>query len=243
MIRLDKYLADVGAGTRSEVKNLIKKGRVQVDGCVCRSPEQKVDPDNSIVTLDGQSMGYQKYYYYMLNKPAGVVTAREDSRDRTVMDTLQSKGLFCPVFKDLSPVGRLDKDTEGLLLITNDGALSHRLLAPGKHVDKWYFAHVKGEMNPEDIARFREGVVFSDFTALPAELIIDRASEGTSDVRICIREGKFHQVKRMVHAMGKEVVYLKRLSMGSLQLDPDLEPGDWRELTEQEIKELGGSAC
>jgi len=245
MLRLDKYLADMGAGTRAEVKNLIRKGRVQVDGVVCRQPEQKVDPASTEVVLDGQKIGYQKFYYYMMHKPAGVVTAREDGRDRTVMDVMrswmESTDVECPAFADLSPVGRLDKDTEGLLLITNDGALSHQLLAPGKHVDKVYYARVQGEMTEEDVSRFREGITFAEFTSMPAELLIDHVEDGISEVRIRIKEGKFHQVKRMVHAVGKEVVYLKRLSMGSLILDPDLAPGRCRELTLQEVESLGGN--
>ena len=245
MLRLDKYLADMGAGTRAEVKNLIRKGRVQVDGVVCRQPEQKVEPATTEVMLDGEMIGYQKFYYYMMYKPAGVVTAREDGRDRTVMDVMrkwmESAGVECPVFDDLSPVGRLDKDTEGLLLITNDGALSHQLLAPGKHVDKVYYARVRGEMTEIDVKRFAEGITFAEFTSMPAELLIDRAEAGISEVRIRIKEGKFHQVKRMVHVVGKEVVYLKRLSMGSLELDPELEPGMCRELTLQEVESLGGN--
>ena len=241
MLRLDKYLADMGAGTRSEVKDLIRRGRVQVDGIVCRLPEQKVDPAVNEVVLEGQRIGYQKFYYYMMNKPAGVVTAREDGRDRTVMEVLAEEGVNCPAFAELSPVGRLDKDTEGLLLVTNDGALAHRLLAPGKHVVKTYYARVQGEMTPADVRAFAEGIRLSDFTAMPAELEILAVGEGVSEVLIRIQEGKFHQVKRMVHAVGKEVTRLKRLSMGSLELDEKLEPGEWRELTEQEIKELGGS--
>lgn len=238
MMRLDKYLADMGLGTRAEVKKKISGGRVLVDGIVCRRPEQKVQPGENEVSVDGRAVAYQAYYYYMLNKPAGVVTAREDGRERTVMDVLQEGGLECPAFGALSPVGRLDRDTEGLLLITNDGALAHALLSPARHVPKTYYALVDGEMDAEDVVRFREGIAFSDFTAMPAELNIRRAEGGQSEVLVTIREGKYHQVKRMVHAVGKEVRFLKRVAMGSLRLDEALAPGEWRELTAQEAEGL-----
>ncbi len=264
MIRLDKYLADMGIGTRSEVKRLIRQGRVRIDDIPCRAPEQKVEPGNVVVSCDGMPVAYQKFYYYMFHKPAGVVTAREDGREKTVMEVLLEEGLSCPAFAELSPAGRLDKDTEGLLLITNDGALIHRLLAPGWHVEKIYYARIHGKMTEEDVKAFAAGIQCSDFKALPAKLellstkeaLVKASSAGNreeallteeslsikepeSEVLIHLQEGKFHQVKRMVQAVGKEVLYLKRLSMGALQLDDTLRPGEWRELTKEEKEALG----
>lgn len=233
MLRLDKYLSDLSVGTRSEVKVLIKKGRVKINGELCKSPEQKVDTAQDVVTVDGKELVFKRFEYYMLNKPAGVVSATTDNRFETVTDLIESSNR-----KDLFPVGRLDRDTEGLLLITNDGELAHNLLSPKKHVDKVYFAKVKGNVGREDIRLFKEGLVVDDeFTALPAELTV--LKEGNiSEITLTIREGKFHQVKRMFEAVEKEVIYLKRLSMGSLILDESLLPGEYRELTGDEIKKL-----
>ena len=239
MIRLDKYLADMGIGTRSEVKRLIRQGQVKVDGVVCRLPEQKLEQESAEVLCGGKPIVYQKFYYYMFHKPAGVVTAKEDTKEKTVMDVLREQGLSCPAFAERSPAGRLDKDTEGLLLITNDGELIHRLLAPGRHVEKIYYARVRGEMTETDKNAFATGIVCSDFTALPAELELLRVEGGESEILLHLEEGKFHQVKRMVQAVGKEVLYLKRLSMGALRLDDALQPGEWRELTKEEKEALG----
>lgn len=233
MIRLDKYLADMGIGTRTEVKKYIHSGRIQVDGQVIKKPESKIDTANHQVSFDGRPVIYRKYEYYMLHKPAGVVSATKDAKEKTVLDLLAVQKR-----KDLFPVGRLDKDTEGLLLITNDGALAHRLLAPGKHVDKVYFARIEGRVTMEDVQAFSEGLDIGDEEpTLPAVLNI-QTSDNISEILLTIQEGRFHQVKRMFEAVGKKVLYLKRLSMGSLTLDGTLAKGAFRPLTEQEIKEL-----
>ena len=236
MMRLDKYLADMGEGTRQEVKKYIRRGSVTVNGELVRSPERKVD-ERDQVCLDGRKVSYAAEEYFMLNKPAGVVSATEDKRDRTVLDLIQYKKR-----KDLFPVGRLDKDTEGLLLITNDGALSHRLLSPRHHVDKTYYVEVQGHVTEENRAAFQRGVNIGTeeepLVTMPARLEILEAGRSLSRVRLTIREGKFHQVKRMFLSQGMEVSYLKRESMGSLRLDDSLAPGEYRPLTEHEIKRL-----
>lgn len=233
MIRLDKYLCEMEAGTRSEVKAFIKKGRVTVNGETAKAPEQKVDETRDTVTLDGHSFSYQKFFYYMLHKPAGVVTAVRDHHDQTVLDLLaDAPG------KDLSPVGRLDKDTEGLLLITNDGALSHRLLSPVKHVPKTYLVHTKRPVTSQMCEKLEAGVEIGDETpTAPAKIKL--LSDTDCGLLLTITEGRFHQVKRMLQAVGNEVVYLKRLSMGTLVLDETLSKGSWRALTEEEKAQLG----
>lgn len=232
-MRLDKFLSEMGIGTRSEVKKSIAKGQVQVNGMIQKKPECKVDPEADEVLFQGQQVRYAAYEYYMLNKPAGVVSATEDARDRTVVELISEK-----LRDDLFPVGRLDKDTEGLLLITNDGDMAHRLLSPKKHVDKTYFAVIDGKVTEEDIQMFQEGMdIGDDKLTMPAELVILKSDE-TSEIELTIREGRFHQVKRMFHAVGKEVTYLKRLRMGTLQLDDTLEPGQYRALTKKEIEKL-----
>lgn len=233
MMRLDKYLADMGIGTRTEIKKYVRQGKVKVDGVVVKSPEIKVNPDVQTVSYLDQSVSYEKFEYYMLNKPAGVVSATTDEKDKTVIDLITAKKR-----KDLFPVGRLDKDTEGLLLITNDGELAHRLLAPKKHVDKVYYAKVKGKVTEEDVKAFKEGVSLGQGEmARPAALEI-LVSDEISEIRLTIQEGKFHQVKRMFISVGKEVVYLKRLSMGSLVLDEKLPLGAYRPLTNKELEQL-----
>lgn len=242
-IRLDKYMADMGIGTRSEVKVFIKKGRVSVDGEVIRQAEYKVDIEKQKVTVDGEKIGYSAYEYFMLNKPSGVVSAVTDGRDTTVVELIKDAKR-----KDLFPVGRLDKDTEGLLLITNDGELSHELLSPSKHVEKTYYAKVKGTVTEEDVKAFAEGLHLEketlreekadkDIETKPAKLVILKVGE-VSEIELTICEGKFHQVKRMFQAVGKEVVYLKRIAMGSLVLDESLALGEYRELTEEEVSSL-----
>lgn len=232
-IRLDKYLADMGLGTRSEVKKMIGKGQVSVNGTATKKPEAKIDTKSDKVFCQGQSIGYIEYEYYMLNKPAGVVSATEDKKEQTVIDLIDSRKR-----KDLFPVGRLDKDTEGLLLITNDGALSHRLLSPKKHVDKVYYARIAGKVTVEDVKAFSEGVDIKEaHKTLPGKLLIIKQGE-VSEIELTIQEGKFHQVKRMFEAVGKEVIYLKRLSMGKLVLDESLETGEYRALTKEEIESL-----
>ena len=206
---------------------------MKIDGEVVKSPEIKVNPDVQTVSYLDQSVSYEKFEYYMLNKPAGVVSATTDEKDKTVIDLITAKKR-----KDLFPVGRLDKDTEGLLLITNDGELAHRLLAPKKHVDKVYYAKVKGKVTEEDVKAFKEGVSLGQGEmARPAALEI-LVSDEISEIRLTIQEGKFHQVKRMFISVGKEVVYLKRLSMGSLVLDEKLPLGAYRPLTNKELEQL-----
>lgn len=236
-MRLDKFLADMGAGTRSSIRDIIRNGRIQVNKITVILPESKVDSDEDMVTIDGKLLKMKAYEYYMLNKPQGVVSAVTDKHDKTVVQLITAssrKGLF--------PIGRLDKDTEGLLVITNDGALEHRLLSPKKHVDKVYYARVEGCVTGEDIRTFAEGMKVDDsLTAMPAELKIISAGE-ISEVTVKLQEGKFHQVKRMFSAVGKEVVYLKRLSMGGLVLDESLKPGEFRELTDEELALLDNGA-
>ena len=236
-MRLDKFLADVGLGSRKEVKGLIKKGQVTVNGKVIKSDKFQVkELLDEIAYLDEKLM-YQKNFYYLLNKPAGVVSATQDNYDETVLDLLNDLDYR----EDLFPVGRLDKDTEGLLLITNDGALAHRLLSPKKHVEKEYFAKVAGVMTAEDIDAFSKGLVISQGEeTLPAVLTIDAVNEAeqTSDIRLILHEGKFHQVKRMVKAVGKEVTYLKRIRMGNVVLPADLGLGEYRELTAEELVKI-----
>ena len=239
MIRLDKYLADMGIGTRQEVKRYIRKGEVTLDGDVVKSPEQKVEPEKQEVCFRGNSVSYARFEYYMLNKPAGVVSATEDPNDKTVIQCIESRKR-----KDLFPVGRLDKDTEGLLLITNDGALAHQLLSPKKHVDKVYYAKVEGRVTEETGKHFSLGVNIGTEEVpemtLPARLEILK-SDDISEIRLTIQEGKYHQVKRMFASQGMKVLYLKRESMGSLLLDQNLRPGEYRPLSEQEIEGLCNS--
>lgn len=233
MIRLDKYLADMGVGTRSELKKIIRSGRVQIDHIPVKKPDEKIDIEKQTVMLDGQVIAYQTVEYYMLHKPAGVVSATKDQKEKTVLDLIDEKKR-----KDLFPVGRLDKDTEGLLLITNDGKLAHQLLAPGKHVDKVYYAKITGKVTEEDGEYFARGVDIGDEElTLPAKLEI-LASGEESEVLLTIQEGRFHQVKRMFEAVGKKVTYLKRLSMGSLVLDENLKAGEYRPLTKEELERL-----
>lgn len=236
MVRLDKYLTDMGCGTRREVKKLIHQGRVAVDGQAVERPETRVDTKYQEVSLDGEQIGYEAYEYYMLHKPAGVISATEDPGCETVIDLIKTKKR-----KDLFPVGRLDKDTEGLLLITNDGALAHRLLSPKKHVDKCYYARVQGNVTDAEKEKFREGVAIGTAKqpelTMPARLEIIKSGE-ISEIRLTIQEGKYHQVKRMFQVVGKEVIYLKRERMGSLRLDDSLMPGEYRILTDDELKEL-----
>ncbi len=232
-LRLDKYLADMGIGSRSEIKEWIRKGRVKLNDSVCNKPESKVVVGADLVSFDDQLVGYVQNQYIMLHKPAGVVSATNDNVSKTVLDLITDR-----TSKDLFPVGRLDKDTEGLLLITNDGDLAHRLLSPKKHVDKVYYAKVKGRVTQEDKDAFLQGVDIKDEKlTMPAALNI-LSSDDISEIELTLQEGRFHQVKRMFEAVGKEVIYLKRLSMGTLVLDPNLKPGEYRELTEQELSEL-----
>ena len=236
LLRLDRALADMQAGTRSQVKELIRKKRITVNGDIVTKPEFKVDTDKDTIFLDDKCLSYTEYEYYMLNKPAGVISATEDKSQQTVIDLIKTRKR-----KDLFPVGRLDKDTEGLLLITNDGALAHNLLSPGKHVDKTYYSIVKGRIDKDVVDTFAKGfIVDKELTAMPSklEIISYNSDKDCSEVNITIQEGKFHQIKRMFAAVGSEVLFLKRLSFGSLGLDNTLKPGEYRSLTETEVNLL-----
>ncbi|NBI71064.1 rRNA pseudouridine synthase [Clostridiaceae bacterium] len=238
-MRLDKFLTEMKCGSRSEVKERIRRGSVCVDGQPVLDPGFRVDPEEMRVALNGETVGWAETEYYMLNKPQGVVSATEDSLHTTVVDLIADSRR-----KDLFPVGRLDIDTEGLLLITNDGALAHRLLSPNRKVDKVYLAHVTGRLPADVVERFAEGLTLKDGTALrPASLTFLKNPEeagAAAEVLLTIREGKFHQVKRMFEAVGGTVVYLKRVSMGPLSLDKALKPGQYRALTEDELSRLAG---
>ncbi|MCP8967503.1 pseudouridine synthase [Ectobacillus ponti] len=233
-MRIDKILANMGYGSRKEVKKLLKESAVRVDGEVVKDAKQHVDPDRQEVTVYGQVVEYREYIYLLMNKPAGVISATEDDVHETVIDILEPEDAVFEPF----PVGRLDKDTEGLLLLTNDGHLSHQLLSPKKHVPKTYYAHVRGRVTEEDMEAFKQGVTLDDgYETKPAELTILKPGE-MSEIELVITEGKFHQVKRMFEAVGKKVIYLKRTKMGPLELDEDLELGQYRELDEEEVAML-----
>jgi len=226
----------MGYGTRKEVKKLLKAGVVKVDGMTVKDAKTHVDPKEQVVTVWGEEVEYKPFIYLMMNKPKGVISATEDAVEETVVDLLEEEDRIFDPF----PVGRLDKDTEGLLLLTNDGQLAHQLLSPKKHVPKTYEAIIDGEVTEEDVAAFRRGVVLDDgYETKPAKLVIVRSGL-RSDVQITITEGKFHQIKRMFQAVGKRVVYLKRVQMGPLTLDETLEPGEYRELTDEEMALLKG---
>lgn len=232
MMRLDKFLSEMGVGTRSEVKAYLKKGQVTLNGEIVKKPEVKIDENNDKVCYLGQVLSYEAVQYFLLNKPAGCVTATRDHLSDTVMSFLPENRR-----DDLFPVGRLDKDTEGLLLITNDGQLAHELLSPRKHVDKTYFAVIDGEVREEHKQLFLDGLNIGDEDlTLPAKLNILKSGE-TSEIELTIHEGRFHQVKRMFEAIGTKVTYLKRISMGPLTLG-NLQPGKVRVLTEEELDAL-----
>ena len=235
-MRLDKFLVENGLGSRSQVKEVLKKGLVLVNGRAEKSPKTQINETEDEVVVSGQKLTYEKFVYYLLNKPKGYISATEDERHKTVLNLLDETARQKEVF----PVGRLDIDTHGLLLLTNNGKLAHAMLSPKKHVEKIYRAQVVGLMNQSDVERFARGIELKDFTCQPAQLKIVELDEEkeTSLVEITLAEGKFHQVKRMVAACGKEVTDLQRLSMGPLQLDPELALGEWRRLTEEELKSL-----
>ena len=239
MIRIDKYLADCGIGTRSEVKKYIKTKQITVNGKLVAKPEQKIDENVDVVCFKSQPITYEKYVYYLLHKPAGCVTAKQDNVHKTVMEYFPEEVRA----KDIAPVGRLDLDTEGLLLFTNDGPLTHHLLSPTHHIPKTYYAVLDKEVPESAIELFKTGVdIGDDKPTLPAELIIiptvvKEDENATYSAELTIHEGRFHQVKRMFEAVGCTVTYLKRLSMGSLVLG-DLKIGEYRKLTEEEIIEL-----
>ncbi|HEV1947280.1 TPA: rRNA pseudouridine synthase [Streptococcus pneumoniae] len=238
-MRLDKFLVACAVGSRTEVKNLLKAGRVTVNGKKeksAKSAKLQIDEKIDEIRFDGQVLEYEEFVYYMMNKPKGVISATEDPKHRTVLDLLDDLARSKEVF----PVGRLDIDTHGLLLLTNDGQLAHVLLSPKRHVDKTYLAQVKGIMTQEDVETFAEGIPLKDFTCQPAilELVSIDTEKNQSQIRVTIAEGKFHQIKRMVGYCGKEVVDLQRLTMGTLVLDENLERGEWRRLTKEELEIL-----
>ena len=235
-MRLDKFLVACAVGSRTDVKNFLKAGRVTVNGKKGKSAKLQINEEADEICFDGQVLHYEEFVYYMMNKPQGVISATEDPKHKTVLDLLDDLARSKEVF----PVGRLDIDTHGLLLLTNDGQLAHALLSPKRHVDKTYLAQVNGIMTDEDIETFAQGIPLKDFTCQPAklELVSMDAEKNQSLVRVSIAEGKFHQIKRMVAYCGKEVVDLQRLTMGTLTLDEDLKRGEWRRLTKNELEAL-----
>lgn len=255
-IRLDRFLANMGCGTRKDVRRLLKEGLVTVDGEKVRDGSAHVDPASSVVEVDGEPVLYRENVYIMMNKPAGVISATEDLVRTTVVDLLPDEYRAMKVF----PAGRLDMDSEGLLLLTNDGKLAHNLLAPKKHVPKTYHVMLDGPVTEGDAERFRQGIDLGDFVTAPAELRALARHEagtwpvgnpgpgldGTALAEVVISEGKFHQVKRMFAAVGRKVLHLKRVAMGPLRLDESLGPGEFRELTQEELEvlqEYTGSAA
>lgn len=233
-MRLDRYLANMGCGSRSEVKRTIRFGNVAVNGRPIKEESFQINPGCDIVVYWGNEVAYNEYIYLMLNKPAGVVSATEDTRERTVLDLIDPKYLNKGIF----PVGRLDKDTEGLLILTNNGELGHKLLSPKMKTPKGYFAKISGVIGLEAIEYFKNGIILEDgYQTKPAKLEIISSGE-QSEVKVIITEGKYHQIKRMFQTLGKKVLYLKRLTMGNLSLDPALRIGDYRELTRKEIQIL-----
>jgi len=233
-MRLDKLLANMGYGSRKEVKQLLKQKAVTVDGDYVKDAALHVDPEKQIVSVFGERVVYTEFVYFIMNKPPGVISATEDLRDETVIDLLEPLHQHFQPF----PVGRLDKDTEGLLLLTNDGQLAHNLLSPKKHVPKVYYAQIEGVVTEGDAEKFANGVELDDgYVTKPGKLVILKSAQ-QSEIELTIQEGKFHQVKRMFEAVGKRVTYLKRISMGSLKLDENLALGEYRELTAEELNGL-----
>lgn len=231
-MRIDKLLANMGYGSRKDVKILLKQGVVRVDDQPVKDAKRQVNLETERVTVQGEVVEYKPFVYLMMNKPAGVISATEDKVESTVVDLIDPSYAHYELF----PVGRLDKDTTGLLLLTNDGAFNHALMSPRKHVDKVYIAEVDGEMTADDVRRFAEGVELEDgYTTKPARLELISKSGRRSTVRLTLSEGKYHQVKRMIAAVGKHVERLERVQIGALELDPTLEPGAYRELSEEEV--------
>lgn len=232
--RLDKLLSNFRYGTRKEIKQLVKTGEIKVDGAVVSDSGIHVDPINSVIDISGKVLNYRKFIYIMMNKPDGVISATFDNKLRTVIDILPEEYKCFELF----PAGRLDIDTEGLLLLTNDGQLAHELLSPKKHVPKKYYALIDGVVNIDDVEKFKEGVILDDgYKTMPADLKIIRKGQ-RSEIELVLHEGKFHQVKRMFEAVDKKVIYLKRIQMGGLKLDDTLKPGECRELTPTEVERL-----
>lgn len=236
MIRLDKFLTDMGCGTRSVIKNLVRKGKVSVNGEIIKKPEIKINEDEDVVLLDGEEIRYNRYEYFMLNKPDGYVSATTDRNEKTVLDLLKAEDRR----KDLFPVGRLDKDTEGLLVISNDGEMAHKILSPKNHIAKTYYVKVNGRIENEHIEIFEKGIDIGEKNITKPGILKIIKSGDISEAELTIYEGKFHQVKRMFEAVGMKVVYLKRIKMGTLGLDETLKPGEYRRLTLEETEQLKG---
>lgn len=233
-LRLDKILSHMGYLSRSEVKKACKQGIISVNNKIVKDYGLQVDTTKDEIILNGEKVVYKEFIYIMLNKPDGYLSATYDKKDKIVLDLIDKKYLAFEPF----PVGRLDKDTEGLLVLTNDGKLSHRILSPKKHIPKTYYAKIKGKVDEFDIKEFEKGVTLDDgYVTMPSTLKILKSDE-TSEIELTIHEGKFHQVKRMFESVGKKVIYLKRISMGKLELDKNLALGEYRELTEEEVKLL-----
>lgn len=235
MQRLDKILSNLGYGTRNELKKIMKKGIVSVNGEVVKDSSLKVDPETDIIEVNGEQIFYREFIYLMMNKPSGVISATYDNRDETVIDLLE---VDHQVFEPF-PVGRLDKDTVGLLFLTNDGDLNHRLISPKWHVDKVYYAKIDKKVTESDVEAFKKGITLDDgYICKEAKLEILSSSDDGSEIHVTIQEGKFHQVKRMFQAVGKEVIYLRRIEFGGIPIDEELEEGEYRELTEEELAHL-----
>ena len=229
MERLDKIISNLGYGSRKEIKALVKKGLVKVDGEVVKDNGVLIDPEKSVININGEDLFYREYIYLMMNKPDGVISATYDNREETVIDLLEVEHQVFNPF----PVGRLDKDTVGLLLLTNDGELNHRLISPKWHVDKVYYAKIDKAVDEKDVEAFKNGITLDDgYKCKEGKLEIINSSNEGAEVMVTIQEGKYHQVKRMFEALGKTVVYLKRTEFGGLPLDQELEEGEYRELTE-----------
>ena len=233
--RLDKIISNLGYGSRKEIKAIARKGLIEVDGVIVKDSSMNVDPEKSVIKINGEEIFYREYIYLMMNKPDGVISATHDNRDETVIDLLEIDHQAFDPF----PVGRLDKDTVGLLLLTNDGELNHRLISPKWKVDKVYYAKIDKKVTEKDVEAFKKGIKLDDgYVCKEAKLEILNASDEGSEINLTIQEGKFHQVKRMFEAVDKKVVYLKRIEFGGLSLDEELEEGEYRELTEEELAQL-----
>lgn len=233
-MRIDKFLSNSGFGSRKEVKKLLKTGAVQINEKIVKDPQTHLLPERDTVSVHGELVEYKEFIYLMMNKPSGVISATEDNHDETVIDLLEIEDQRFEPF----PVGRLDKDTVGLLLLTNDGKLAHRLLSPKKHVPKTYYAKIDGVVTETDIDVFKSGVTLDDgYVTKPAELVV-LSSAQESEIELTITEGKFHQVKRMFESVGKKVTFLMRIKMGPIPLDPTLKLGEYRDLSEEEIEAL-----
>lgn len=232
LIRLDKFLANAGIGTRSQVREYVKQRRVWLDGQVCIKAETKINIEQSEVTFDKRVVMYEKFVYLMMNKPKGYISATKDDFKETVLDLIDDEYKKLNVF----PVGRLDRDTVGLLILSNDGRFAHNTLSPKKHIQKSYYAHINGEITDFHVKEFKEGVRIKDgYKCLPAELQVEYSAENFSKVKVTISEGKYHQIKRMFEAYGKKVVYLQRLTFDEIKLDENLEEGEYRHLNQEEM--------